>query len=145
MGGVTKLVDRRHLFQREAAADQNARVARKTLRIAGDRHRNRNLRARELAHLRGGADARRIEEDGVEVLEFFRSQGIVEEIAPVRLNRLRSGQGPGGLLQGGDRFGVVVEGVDARDFAEAQGEGPGAAKEIGDALRPCRSLAAPGG
>ena len=83
MGRKAELVKRRDLAERVAALDENARIAREALGVAGDRDDDGNAARRERPRLRLGAGARRIEHDGVEAVEFLRRQRPVEEIAPL--------------------------------------------------------------
>ena len=119
MRRVAELIDRRDRREPVAAVDQKAHVARERRRIARHRDDDRHAARGELARLRLRALARRIEHDGVEVVELRRTKRILEQIAPLDLDRLEAGGGRGGALERGERRFVVVDRGDARAVRRA--------------------------
>ena len=101
----------------------------------------RHLRGGELARLRLGALARRIEHDGVECVAARPAERPAEQVARLRLDRLQARCVRGRLPQRRDRGRVVVRRDDACALGKPQRERTDAAEQVGDAFSLCRHAA----
>ena len=131
MRGVFELIHRRHGRQLVTAIDQDFGIAREGRGIAGHRDHQRHLALCQFARLRVRALARRIENHGVEALQFRRGERAAEEIALLHRDGFETRR-MRGLSKRLERGRVGIDGGDFRFFRKPQRERADAAEEIGN-------------
>jgi uncharacterized protein (DUF2235 family) len=134
VGGITELIDRRHLAEAIAAVDQDFGVARECRGVARHRHDGGHAALGEFARLRFGALARWIEHHCIEAGKFLGDKRAAEQVAPLRRNRLETAGGSAGTAQRVDGVGVAVGGDNAGALGEPEREWSDAGEQVGDRL-----------
>ena len=140
MRAVLELIHRRDALESISSRNQDRRIARKRAGIAGDADDEGDLRGRELAGLRFGAGARRIEDDGVELCQFRRKERPAKQVANFARHLPQAGRRPRRLVERRDRAAVGLDRVDLGALRKAQREWPAAREEIRDRPRVAAGL-----
>src|SRR5262249_43920283 len=130
-----ELIDGYDLREAIIALEEDAGVARKAGRIAGDGGHAGNAGCCKLARLRLRALPRRIEHHCLERFEFAPPQWVAKQITLLRRDGLEPRGSCRGAPQGRKRVRLAVNCSDAGALDKAQREWSDAAEQVGHGLR----------
>src|SRR5215211_6479773 len=140
MRAVLELVHRRDPLDAVAAGDEDRGIAHEGPGIAGDADDDRDSCCGELPCLCLRPGARGIDHERVETLELRCEERAPEKVARLRRDAAQARRLARGLVEGGKRAAVAVDGLDLGALGETQREGAAAGEEVGDPLRPLARL-----
>ena len=140
MRAVPELVHRRDALEAVAAGGEDCGIAHEGPGIAGDADDDRDFCRGELLCLCLRPGARGIDHERVETLELRCEERAPEEVARLRRDAAQARRLARGLVKGGKRARVAVDGLDLGALGETQREGAAAGEEVGDPLRPVARL-----